>query len=45
LYERTSLKKFMFPFLQGDDYPTASDNRHHGAEFNKDFAKLINTFL
>lgn len=45
LYERTSLKKFMFPFLQGDDYPKASDNLHHGAEFNKDFAKLLKNFL
>jgi len=45
LYERTPLKKFMFPFLQGDDYPKASDNQHHGAEFNKAFAKLLKNFL
>ena len=45
LYERTPLKKFMFPFLQGDDYPKASDGQHHGAEFNKAFAKLLKNFL
>jgi hypothetical protein len=45
LYERTSLKKFMFPFLQGDDYPKASDNLHHGAEFNQDLAKIFKEFL
>jgi len=45
LYERTSLKKFMFPFLQGDDYPKASDEIHHGAEFNQDLAKIIKNFL
>lgn len=45
LYERTSLKKFMFPFLQGDDYPKASDNLHNGAEFNQDLAKIFAEFL
>jgi len=45
LYERTSLKKFMFPFLQGDDYPKASDNLHNGAEFNQDLAKIFSEFL
>lgn len=45
LYAKTALKKFMFPFLQGEDYPKASDNLHHGPEFNKDFAKLLKNFL
>lgn len=45
LYESTPLKKFMFPFLEGDNYPKASDNLHHGAEFNRDFAKMLVNFL
>jgi len=45
LYEKTELKKFMFPFLEGANYPKASDNAHHGAKFNQDFAKLIKDFL
>ena len=45
LYQKTKLKKFMFPFLQGDDYPKASDGQHHGVEFNKAFAKLLKNFL
>ena len=45
LYEKTPLKKYMFPFLQGDKYPKASDNLHHGAEFNRDFAKMLVDFL
>ena len=45
LYEKTPLKKFMMPFLEGDDYPKASDDLHHGAEFNRVFAKKIKEFL
>lgn len=45
LYEKTALKKFMVPFLEADDYSKASDNLHHGAEFNRDFAKIIHNFL
>jgi hypothetical protein len=45
LYERTPLKKFMMPFLEGNNYPKASDNLHYGAEFNRDFAKIIKDFL
>jgi hypothetical protein len=45
LYYKTPLKKYMFPFLQGDNYPKASDNLHHGAEFNRDFAKMLVDFL
>jgi hypothetical protein len=35
----------MVPFLEADDYSKASDNLHHGAEFNRDFAKIIHNFL
>ena len=45
LYEKTPLKKFMMPFLEGDGYPKAPDGVHFGAEFNVDFARLINQFL
>ena len=45
LYQKTPLKKYMFPFLQGDNYPKASDNQHHGAEFNRDFARMLTGFL
>jgi hypothetical protein len=45
LYEKTPLKKFMMPFLEGNDYPKASDDLHHGAEFNRVFAKKIKEFL
>lgn len=45
LYQQTPLKKFMFPFLEGADYPKASDNKHHGAEFNQDLAKILKDFL
>ena len=45
LYQKTALKKFMFPFLEGADYPKASDGVHHGSEFNKDLAKTIKDFL
>jgi len=45
LYKKTPLTKFMLPFLEGNNYPTASDNIHHGPEFNKDFAKLVFNFL
>jgi len=45
LYQKTPLKKYMFPFLQGDNYPKASDNLHHGAEFNRDFARMLTGFL
>jgi hypothetical protein len=45
LYRKTPLKKYMFPFLQGDNYPKASDNLHHGAEFNREFAKMLVDFL
>jgi hypothetical protein len=45
LYQKTPLKKYMFPFLQGDNYPKASDNRHYGAKFNRDFAKMLKDFL
>ena len=45
LYRKTPLKKYMFPFLEGDDYPKASDGSHHGAEFNRDFAKMLKDFL
>lgn len=45
IYKKTPLKKFMFPFLEGDDYPKASDNKHHGPEFNRDFAKIVHNFL
>lgn len=45
LYEKTPLKKFMFPFLEGANYPKASDKIHHGAEFNTDLAKIIKDFL
>ena len=45
LFQRTPLKKFMFPFLDNTTYPKASDNLHHGAEFNQDFAKMLVDFL
>ena len=45
LYQQTPLKKFMFPFLEGADYPKASDDVHHGPEFNRDFAKMLVDFL
>lgn len=45
LYRKIPLKKYMFPFLEGDKYPKASDNLHHGAEFNQDFAKMLKDFL
>lgn len=45
IYQKTQLKKFMFPFLEGDDYPKASDKKHHGPEFNRDFAKILGDFL
>lgn len=45
LYRKTPLKKYMFPFLEGDNYPKASDNLHHGTEFNRDFAKMLVDFL
>ena len=45
IYEKTPLKKFMIPFLEGDAYPKASDNKHHGPEFNRDFAKIVHKFL
>ena len=45
IYEKTQLKKFMIPFLEGDDYPRASDDIHHGPGFNQDFAKIIHKFL
>jgi hypothetical protein len=45
LFRKTDLKKFMFPFLEGIDYPKASDGSHHGAEFNRDFAKMLKDFL
>lgn len=45
IYEKTPLKKFMIPFLQGDDYPKSSDNSHHGPEYNRDFAKMLKNFL
>ena len=45
LYEKTPLKKFMMPFLEGNDYPKAPDDLHHGAEFNRVFAKKIKEFL
>jgi hypothetical protein len=45
LFEKTPLKKFMFPFLDGSNYPKASDGIHHGAEFNRDFAKMLVDFL
>ena len=45
LFQKTPLKKYMFPFLEGDKYPKASDNLHHGAEFNRDFAKMLVDFL
>ena len=45
LYRQTPLKKFMFPFLEGDDYPKASDDIHHGLEFNQDLAKILKDFL
>ena len=45
LYQQTPLKKFMFPFLEGIDYPKASDDVHHGPEFNRDLAKILKDFL
>ena len=45
LYQQTPLKKFMFPFLESSDYPKASDDVHHGPEFNRDFAKMLVGFL
>jgi len=45
IYQKTPLKKFMFPFLEGNDYPKASDKVHHGPEFNRDFAKILGDFL
>ena len=45
LYQQTPLKKFMFPFLEGVDYPKASDGVHHGPEFNQDLAKILKDFL
>lgn len=45
LYNQTPLKKFMFPFLEGDDYPKASDGRHYGSEFNQDLAKILKDFV
>ena len=45
LYQQTPLKKFMFPFLEGIDYPKASDGIHHGPEFNRDLAKILKDFL
>ena len=45
LYHQTPLEKFMFPFLEGDDYPKASDGLHHGPEFNRDLAKILKDFL
>ena len=45
IYQKTQLKKFMFPFLEGNDYPKASDKKHHGPEFNRDFAKILGDFL
>ena len=45
LYQQTPLKKFMFPFLEGIDYPRASDGVHHGPEFNRDLAKILKDFL
>ena len=45
LYEQTPLKEYMMPFLEGNNYPKAPDDSHHGAEFNRDFAKKIEDFL
>ena len=45
IYEKTALKKFLFPFLHGKDYPKASDGLHHGVEFNRDFARMLVDFL
>ena len=45
IYQKTALKKFLFPFLQGKDYPKAPDGIHHGVEFNKNFAKMLVDFL
>ena len=45
LYRKTMLKDYMIPFLDGRDYPTASDGQHHGAEFNQDFAKIVEKLL
>lgn len=45
LYQKTPMEKFMFPFLEGDDYPKASDDIHHGPEFNQDFAEILKNFL
>ena len=45
LYQKTPLRKFMFPFIDGENYPKASDGLHHGAEFNVDLAKIIEKFL
>ena len=45
LYRKTPLEKFMFPFLNNDDYPKASDGNHAGPEFNRAFAKMLVDFL
>lgn len=45
MFEKTQLKKFMIPFLDGANYPKASDGQHHGTEYNKDFAKMLVNFL
>lgn len=45
LFKQTPLKKFMFPFLEEDDYPKASDDAHHGPEFNQALAKTFVEFL
>ena len=45
LFQKTNLKKYMFPYLENDDYPKAKDGAHSGPEFNQDLAKIIQNFL
>ena len=45
LFQKTDLKKFMFPYLENNNYPKASDGEHNGAEFNQDLAKIVYNFL
>lgn len=45
LMSKTSLKEFMLPFLDYNSYPKASDDLHFGAEYSKNYAKLIADFI
>ena len=45
LMNKTPLQKYMLPFLDNNSYPKASDNLHFGAEYCKNYAKLIANFI